>query len=237
MKRNPMMGPLSASRAVALAAIGASLAWGSVARAQSATEPPETATSRHWLSVAALVGSTQPDAKLADYQWETSPAAGWGGELMAGRGRASLGIRFWSSETRQAMDVPGASVSSAAVNEMTVDAVLAARLWTLGGMDIEPSLSGGRLHLGYHPDQIMIPTGGPSGAMTVQLGPVNEWQWGAGLGLSRPIGGVWNAGLGVDRRFYSLDTAHRSGSVIQNARESFGDWSVRFRIARRIRIG
>ena len=74
MKRNPMMGPLAASRAVALAAIGASLAWRSVARAQSATTSG-TATSRHWLSVAALVGSTQPDAKMADYQWDTSPAA------------------------------------------------------------------------------------------------------------------------------------------------------------------
>lgn len=190
-----------------------------------------------WLSAGALMGSTQPDAKLADYQWRTTPSAGWGAQFMAGRGPASAGVRFWSSETRQSIDVPGASVNSASVNEMTYEAVLAARVWTVAGLSVEPSLSGGRLHLGYQPDQVAIPTGGASGATMVKLGPIDEWQWGGGIAFARPFAGAWNAGLGVDRRFYSLDTAHRNGSVIQTGRQAFGDWSVRFQIARRIRIG
>lgn len=190
-----------------------------------------------WLSAAALMGSTQPDAKLADYQWRTSPSAGWGAQVMAGRGRASAGVRVWSSETRQSIDVPGASVNSASVNEMTYEAVIAARVYSVAGVVVEPSLSAGRLHLGYHPDQVAIPTGGGSGATMVQLGPIDEWQWGGGIVMARPFAGAWSAGLGVDRRFYSLDTAHRNGTVIQTGREAFGDWSVRFHISRRIRIG
>ena len=205
------------------------------APARAADEAPTPP--RAWLSVAALTGSTQPDAKLADYQWRTTPSAGWGGQVMANRGRAAAGVRVWSSETRQSIDVPGASVNSASVEEWTVEAVAAVRVWSLAGFDLEPALSGGRLHLGYHPDQVAIPTGGASGATVVQLGPVDEWVWGGGLALSRPFAGSWNAGLGVDRRFYSLDTAHRNGGVIQTGRQSFGDWSVRLGVARRFRIG
>ena len=190
-----------------------------------------------WLTAAALMGSTQPDGKLADYQWRTTPSAGWGAEVMAGRRRASAGLRLWSSQTRQSIDVPGASVNSASVDELTYEAVIAARIWSVAGLSVEPSLSGGRLHLGYHPDQVAIPTGGASGATMVQLGPIDEWQWGGGIALARPFANAWSAGLGIDRRFYSLDTAHRNGSVIQTGREAFGDWSVRFQIARRIRIG
>ncbi|MGH7741190.1 MAG: hypothetical protein ACRENS_04135 [Candidatus Eiseniibacteriota bacterium] len=197
----------------------------------------ESLEPRRWLSVAALLGSTQPDAKLADYQWKTSPSTGWGAQVMAGRGRGSAGVRFWSSDTRQSIDVPGASVQSAMVNEMTYEAVLAARVCTVAGFQLQPALSGGRLHLAYHPDQVAIPTGGPSGATMVQLGPIDEWQWGGGLALARRFAGEWSAGLGMDVRFYSLDTAHRNGSVIETGREGFEDWSLRFMVTRRIRIG
>jgi hypothetical protein len=222
-----------AARALGLAAGTLLLSMASPAFAAEAgqSEP------RVWLSVAALTGSTQPDAKLADYQWRTTPSAGWGAQAMAGRGRAAAGLRLWSSETRQSIDVTGASVNSASVNELTYEAVVAARAWTMAGFAFEPSLSGGRLHFGYQPDQVAIPTGGASGATMVKLGPIDEWTWGGGLAMSRPFGSSWNAGLGVDRRFYSLDTAHRNGSVIQTGREAFGDWSVRVSIARRFRIG
>jgi len=227
--RTPFMAP------AVWAAVAAALL--SACPARAADESAAAPEPRYWLSVAALMGSTQPDAKLADYQWRTTPAAGWGGQVLVGRGLAGLGVRVWDSGTDQSIDVPGASVNAAAVNELTYEALLTARLWRVAGMNVEPSLSGGRLHMSYHPDQVSIPTGGPSGATMVQLGPINEWQWGAGLALSRPFAGAWSAGLGLDARFYSLDTAHRNGSVIETGRESFGDWSLRFRIARQIRIG
>lgn len=212
----------------------AGLGGAGVARGdEPAPAPP---ASRYWLSVAALAGSTQPDAKLADYQWRTTPSAGFGGQLVGGRGPVGLGLRVWNSETSQSVDVPGASVSSATVSEWTYEALLTARVWNAWGMDFEPSLSAGRLHMSYQPDQVSIPTGGPSPTM-VQLGPVNEWQWGGGLALTRSFAGAWSAGLGLDGRFYSLDTAHRNGAVIETGRESFGDWSLRLLLARHIRIG
>jgi hypothetical protein len=230
------------SRAVSTAwwwALAAALlALAPAARADEAVEPGNSrGPARAWLSVAALFGSTQPDAKLADYQWTTSPSAGWGGQLEAGRGRGSIGLRLWSSDTHQSIDVPGASAQSATVNELTYEAVLAARIWTVAGIGIEPAVSAGRLHLAYRPDQVAIPTGGASGATVVQLGPIDEWQWGGGIALKRSFGGPWSAGLGLDVRSYSLDTAHRNGSVIETGRQGFQDWSLRFLIARRIRIG
>ena len=233
MGRAPSRAAANARRLMAALAL---LVLASPARAAESAPGAQGDPSRNWVSAAALLGSTQPDAKLADYQWQTSPSAGWGAQVMAGHGSGSLGVRFWSSDASQSINVPGASVQSATVNEMSLEAVLAARVWSVAGLDVEPALSGGRLRLAYQPEQVVVPTGG-LGSTTVQLGPIDEWQWGGGVSLARPFAGRWSAGLGLDVRFYSLDTAHRNGSVIETGRQGFEDWSLRFLIARRFRIG
>jgi hypothetical protein len=76
-----------------------------------------------------------------------------------------------------------------------------------------------------------VPSGGAE-PLTVALAPVDTWISGAGLGARRGIGGRWSLGVEVERRFFGLETVHRSGGTVVERRESFGDWSARLELAR-----
>jgi hypothetical protein len=181
-----------------------------------------------WLAAGVLTGSTIPDARLADYQWQVTPGFAYGAQARAGRGAWSAGLRWWSAETTQNLDVPG--TPSPAVQWSSLEAVGRGRLVSLAGQSLSATASTGWLHLGYRPDHVTLQI--PGNPVEVTFDPVDTWILGAGLALERPIHREWSVGLEVDRRFFALDTAHRNGNAIEIARESFGDWSARLEVAR-----
>jgi hypothetical protein len=99
------------------------------------------------------------------------------------------------------------------------------------GSQLFVNVSAGRMHMGYHPDQVSIPTGGTP--IVVDLAPLDQWIAGGGLGMERIVARHWAVSLEADDEVFALDTAHRNGAAIQNTRTSFGEWTARFELARR----
>jgi hypothetical protein len=198
--------------------------------ASAADTVPPQARPTAWAAVGLLGGSTLVDGRLASYQWDIRPRAAWGAQALAGRGRVELGVRAWRSQTVQVLDLP-AGPQAPAVRSTTLEllgrglvgSVLGTRLWA--------GASAGRLRVDYRPDHVVVSPGGPGVGVVADLVPVNEWTAAVGGALQRPVGSRWILGLDLDRRFFALDTAHRSGAVVVNQRENFGDWSARLELA------
>ena len=187
--------------------------------------------SRHpWVTVAWLTGSTQLDPQLADYQWDTSPRLSWGAQASLGVGRWGAGLRVWRAQTTQEIAGPGAPLKPE-VRATTAELVGQYRVLEVLGTHLWASASVGRIHLGYHPDQVSIQPSGPGSTIDVHLAPIDEWAWGGGLGLEKSIRAPWSAGLSLDYQTFELDAAHRNGSVIEVNRERFSDWSARLALA------
>jgi hypothetical protein len=178
--------------------------------------------------VGLVTGSTQFDAELADYQWDTTPRLGWGVQALAGRRRLGLGLRVWRASSTQSIGDLGAAPQ---VRATSVELVGEARVAEVLGTQVLATIGGGRLHLGYDPDQVTIQPPSPAGPIVVDLVPVGTWIGGGGLALRRAVAPAWTVGLGVDARVFAIETAHRAGSAIVYARESFGDWSARCELA------
>ncbi len=181
-----------------------------------------------WLGLAALGGSAQPVAALADYQLDVRPSPAWGLQLDAGTGPCALGLRLWRSRTTQSLGAAGAG--DPAVHATSLELVARARLAAWRGVGFEVLASGGRLALGWDPDRVTLDAGGTP--VEVDFAPVHEWVAGAGLALRTRLPGRCRLGLEWERRTWALDTAHRSGSAIVNGRDRFGDWSARLVLAR-----
>lgn len=213
-----------------LAALVASLALAASGVANAAGSPAAPGVGSDWASLGVLTGSTQPDGALADYQWDTRPKVAWGAQALAGRGPVGAGLRVWSTATTQGLDLAGVVVSPT-VRSTSLELVGRVRVASAWGTRLLATASGGRLHLAYHPDRVTIPAGG-GGSIEASFAPVNEWISGFGAAVERPLGARWTVGVQAERRGWSLDTAHRSGAAIVNARESFGEWSARFEFAR-----
>ena len=211
----------------AAGAAGAQAA-GSPARERSADAPH--ANGGIWISVGLLAGPARMDARLADYQWDASPRAAWGAQTMAGRGRIAAGLRLWRTRATQRLGLSG--IPDPTIHATSVECLGQALLATTWDTRIVVTGSVGRLHLGYDPARITIPSPGPGGPVEVRLASVDEWIAGGGVGFRRPLAPRWTVGLDVERRLFGLDVAHRSGAVIVNARESFGDWSAHLELAR-----
>jgi len=180
-----------------------------------------------WWSVGVLAGSMQPDGRLADYQWGTSPRAAWGVRTLAGARWFSGGVRLWSTRARQEMG----AAEAVTVKGTSWELVGRGRLLRVGGSELLAVASGGRLHLGYAPDHVEVASGSGD-PVVVRLAPIDEWVVGGGLALERRIAGVWKVGIELERRAFSLDTAHRSGEAIVERREALGDWNARVELAR-----
>jgi hypothetical protein len=209
---------VSGARAIGAAA----LALGALVAAGPA------AAAGRWLGVAALGGTAQPVAALADYQWDVRPHAAWGAQLAAGTGPFTLGLRHWRARTTQALGLAGAS--DPAVRTTSFELLARARVTAWRGVGLEALASGGRLALRYEPDHVTVDVGGTP--VEVGLGPVDGWVAGAGLALRAALPGRWGVGLEAERRVYALDTAHRSGTAIVYGRDRFGDWSTRLALER-----
>jgi hypothetical protein len=194
---------------------------------------PDTAASGEpsaaWASIGLLGGSTLPDAKLADYQWDTRPRTAWGAQALAGVGRFAVGARAWRSQTVQVLDLPAGPLSPE-VRSTTLEVLGRVRLASLAGTGISLAGSAGRLGIRYRPGRVVI-SSGPGGDVSADLAPLSEWTVGAGIAAERPLFANWRIGVSVDRSVFALDTAHRSGASIVDARESFGDWSTRLELA------
>jgi len=222
--------------AAAAAGALAVLSLAVLAPAAAASElAPEGALGRHrWVSLGVVSGWVKPDSKLADYQWDTSPRWTLGGEALGGLGRVALGLRLLRSETTQTLGA-FAAPGEASVRSTTWELVGRVRLASLGRMDVLATAGGGLLHMGYAPDRIQVDAG--TGALiAVELEPIDEWTASAGLAVERALAGRWVAGLGVEHRVFSMDTAHRSGAEIVSATESFHGWSARLGLAWRYGI-
>ena len=181
-----------------------------------------------WVSVSVLGGTAQPVSKLADYQWDVHPHAGWGAQALVGRGGWSVGPRLWRSGTTQALEAPG--TPDPHVSTTSLDLVARSRLARWRSVECVALDSGGWLAIRYQPDRLTLDTG--AGPIEVALGSVDTWIAGAGLALRAPVAGGWTVGMETERRVYALDTAHRSGSAVTYARETFGDWQMRFELGR-----
>ena len=185
---------------------------------------------RDWISIGLIAGTTQFDAGLADYQWDTTPQAGWGVRALVGRGRLGCGVRAWRTSTTQSIGDLG---EPPAVRATSWELIGEGGLAEVMGTRVIATGSAGRLHLGYEPDRITIqpPASSP---IVVDLEPVGAWIVGGGLTLRRAVVPAWTVGLGAEVRMFSIDTSHRAGNEIVQAREAVGDWSARFELAWRI---
>jgi hypothetical protein len=209
-------------------ALCAAVACSASARAARADVP---APATRWLSLGVLGGSTMFDAHLADYQWDVAPRTSWGVQAMAGSGPFGVGTRVWATQTVQhtGLAIPDGDPT---VHATSWDLLGEGRCASVWGIDVLASASVGWLHLAYQPDQLTIPDSGGGPPITVDFRAVNEWIGGGGLGLRHALPGSWSTGVQVERRVFGLDTAHRNGNVIEQRRESFGEWSVRLEVAR-----
>lgn len=232
----PLLGLIALCAAFAVAAPG--VASGQAADAPPPVEAPLPAeqeagegSGRTWISVGLVAGTTQFDAGLADYQWDTTPRVGWGVLALVGRGRLACGLRAWRASTTQSIGDLG---EAPAVHATSWELVGEGRLAEVMGIRVLATAGAGRLHLGYEPDRITIqPPGAPS-PIVVDLAPVGTWIAGGGLMLRRAVVPAWTVGIGFDARVFSIDTAHRAGDEIVVGRETFGDWSARFELARQV---
>jgi hypothetical protein len=166
---------------------------------------------------------------LADYQWDTTPAFGWGVRGLAGRGRFAAGLELWRVGTTQSIGDLGPAPR---VSATSLELVGEARIVERWGVHLVASGHGGRLRIGYDPDRVVIQPPGPVSPIEVALEPVDAWIGGAGVTVRRAVTSEWRVGIGVDARVFAIETAHRSGASVVIGRESFGDWSARCEIAR-----
>jgi len=201
---------------------------GLVLMSAAAAHAAEAGSSPRWVAVSFLAGTAQPVASLADYQWNVRPHAAWGTQALVGRGPLAVGLRLWRTSTTQSLGLAGTPDPS--VSSTSLESVGRARVAHWRSLEGVVLASGGRLALRYHPDHITVDAGG--GPFEVAFEPITEWVAGAGLGVRAPLVHGWSVGLETERRFFSLDTAHRNGSGVQFARETFGDWHVRLGLER-----
>ena len=214
----------SALLSLSLVTLSSAAAWAGADEATAGSrETPR------WVSLGVVTGAVKPDSKLADYQWDTSPRWSYGGEALGGLGRVAAGVRVLRSQTTQSMGSL-ASPSASTVRATSWELLARVRFASIGRTEFLATAGGGRLHLGYAPDRIQVDAGTGS-AIAVELAPIDEWMGTIGVGVERPLASRWIAAATVDHRFFSMETAHRSGTEIVYAAESFGGWGARLGLA------
>lgn len=193
--------------------------WVSSAGAQDASPRPVA-----WrLSVAPTIGALSLDSHLADYRWDTSVSMLPGLQAGLHHARFSLALRTSWAGTEQATGLLD-ETAAPGVNLTQVDLALEGRLATLAGIEMAASGHGGRLFLGYEPDEMTVDAGGVP--VTVSFDAITEWCYGFGIAFRRDLARHLALGLQLDQTAFRLDTAHRSGDEIVESRESFSNWSL-----------
>ena len=104
------------------------------------------------------------------------------------------------------------------------------RIVSYRGVQLWGVLHGGRLFLGYDPDHLTFDPG--AGApITVAFDSISEWDYGFGIEIRGSLTAQLALALQAEHSSFSLDTAHRSGDEIVDARERFDQWSLRVQAA------
>jgi hypothetical protein len=179
--------------------------------------------------VAVQGGVVGLDEDLDHYAWDVGPrpALGLVARVASGPWGAGLRLREWTTEQSTGSgadsDVRVQGIAVEATGRFQATAVAGARILASGGA--------GRLFVGYEPDHITLNLAPGAAPVTVAFAPIETWLFSLGVGVERPLGDHIVLGAELERDFFSLDTAHRSGSVIVNERESFGATNLRLTLA------
>ena len=202
--------------------------------AVSVTAALPAAAGDTFVSVGVLAGTTQPDTDLANYRWDVGGQRAYGVQALLGRDRWGAGLRLFRWSTSQSTGLLGfADVPTVRLTSWQMFAQF--RAVSLLGVRVLGSGSVGRVHLGYNPDQLILDDG-VSTPVVVDFKPLDEWMLGLGLGVERDLFSSLSVGAELERTYFSLDTAHQNGGVIEQNRESFGNWNLRLRLSWALRI-
>lgn len=185
-----------------------------------------------WFQIDAgpIGGVTLLDSHLADYNWDTRPMLQAGAQVVGYYDRYGAGVRVWRAGTTQATGIPGATTVPR-VALTSVEAVGEARIARSRGIELWGMAHGGRLHLGYDPERLAIDLGGGAGTVTVDYNAISEWDFGVGMGIRADLTKQLALTLQGENTTFALDTAHRNGAEIVEARERFYVWSFRARVS------
>jgi hypothetical protein len=189
--------------------------------ASAQTEDAPAARWRAW--VAPTVGALALDPHLGDYRWDTSISVQPGIRAGVQHARWAAAVRTSWAGTEQATGVIG-ETADPDVHMTQLDLALEGRVVSLRGVDLWGSAHGGKLFLGYEPGEMTVDAGGTP--VTVTFDPITEWCWGFGAAFRRDLTQHLALGLQVDQTTFRMDTAHRRGDEIVEARESFSNWSL-----------
>jgi hypothetical protein len=214
-------GAASAALCVSIALAAPALAAGGAGDAD-ATAPGTR------LEVGVVIGGIALDPHLQDYRWDTAPSLQSGAHATVLRGRFGAGARLWRSSTTQASGIPGEE-QAPRVNMTGLEMTGQVRALAVRGVELWGSAHGGRLFLGYDPESLTFDVGGQP--VTVSYQPVAEWEYGVGAALRGELGPHMALALQADLTSFSLDTAHRRGDEIVEARERFSTWDLRAQVS------
>jgi len=182
------------------------------------------------LAIGAIIGGLAFDPGLDDYRWDVSPTMQSGAQATLYWKWLAAGARVWRAHTTQASGIPGES-QAPRVNLTGIELTAGARALSIRGVELWGSAHAGRLLLGYDPDQLTFDSGGIGEPITVAYQPIDEWDVGAGIELRREIARQMSLALETTVTSFALDTAHRRGNEIVEARERFYAWNLRFEVA------
>ncbi len=225
------------ARLMGAAVVCALLPVAGATHAGTITPYGEVAPRGDWqLAIGPMAGALGLDRDLADYRWDTRPALQAGAHATLYRGRFGAGLRFWRARTTQASGIPGES-QAPRVNLTGIELVGQVRFVTYAGVELWGSAHGGRLHLGYDPDQLTFDLGLTSGPVTVDYEPISEWDLGLGLELRGELTTHMALSLQAESSTFALDTSHRRGDEIVQSRERFYGWSLRLQVSWLLSLG
>lgn len=186
------------------------------------------------LTFAATGGLSRADASRARYRWDERAHAAYGASASLARGRFAAGARFERTGATQALELGAAAPAEAAIAATSLEALARVRVARVGGASLALTGAAGRTWFAWTPEHVDVNTG--VGVTTVRFAPVATPSAAAGAVCALEVG-RWQLGVAAERRFVTLDTAHRAGEQVVYAKETFGDWNARLEVARTFALG
>lgn len=177
----------------------------------------------------AAAGLALPDARFADYRWETGPQALVGSGLAWEQGAGAYGLRVERHGGSQGTGLPGSV--GLALGLTSVEAQIGRRLAVPWGAELWLQGHAGWLHLGFAPDRLRLAGAGPGGEdLFIDFRPIDEFCGGGGLLLRRALATEFALGLNLDALAFALDSARRVGEEIFYERERRTNWRLSLRL-------
>lgn len=210
--------------------LGLGLVLGCVPAGLAATSAIAGSGPGLWGSIGLNLGATQPDGTLSKYRWDTDRQRLVGVRAMLGLGRFAVGARYSMSSTDQGLGVLGAD-SRPDVDLKSYEAVVQVDLISWLGCRLSASGTYGDTRISYDPDVVALDLFGSGDPTVIELRPIESQTAGYGLGLRRNVLPGVGVGVQVDRSFFEMATAHRSGEVILIEEERFWQWNARAELA------